>query len=196
MDPESHAAQGDTDARLTRARSSVTSSAIQIKNALGSIIALTSTPPPANQPLWRRVDVFARTDLADILSTDAQTDIADCLRMLVSLHNRLTDTRWEISAERDSAGRDILRGHGSGVTTTKSTTTTTTTESIELLADVFTTVADALVSLDTRLTAQTVFTAPIPLSLRAYVREIQASTARVSTQPDAAWTWESHLDAD
>lgn len=196
MEPESHASLDDTDARLTRAQNSVASSATQIKNALGDIIALTGTPPPANQPLWRRVDVFARTDLTDTLGADAQTAIADCLHLLVSLHNRLTDARWEIATARDSAGRDILRGRGSGITTATTTTTTTTTDSLELLAEVFTTVADALESLDTRLTAQTVFTAPIPISMRAYVREIQASTARISTHPDAAWTWESHLDAN
>lgn len=195
MEPESHAPARDADARLTRAQQSVASSAIQIKNALGGILALAGTTPPANQPLWRRVDVFARTDLKDTLRADAQTDIADCLRLLVSLHNRLTDARWEISTAGDSEGREILVGRGSGVTTTTTAATTTTTESIELLAEVFTTVAGTLESLDTRLTAQSVFTAPIPISLRAYVREIQASTARVSTDPDPVWMWESHLDA-
>jgi hypothetical protein len=196
MEPESHASPGDARTRLTRAQNSAISSATQIKNALGSIIALTGTPPPANQPLWRRVDVFARTDLKDLLAADARSDIAACLRVLVSLHNRLTDTRWEISATADPAGSEVLRGRGSGNTTTTTAITTTTTESIELLADVFATVGDSLESLDTRLTAQTVFTAPLPISVRAYVREIQAATARVSTQPDDAWTWESHLDAD
>lgn len=196
MDSESHASPGDADARLTRARNIVASSATQIKDALGSIIALTGTPTPANQPLWRRVDVFARTDLKDHLSADAQAEIADCLRLLVSLHNRLTDARWEIVTAPDSEDGGILRGHGSGITTTTTSTTTTTTDSIELLADVFTTVAGALESLDTRLTARTVFDAPIPISVRAYVREIRASTARISTHPDAVWKWESHLDAN
>lgn len=196
MEPESHAAAGDSRARLAKAQSSATSSALRITHALGSIIALTGPQPPANQPLWRRVDVFARADLGEVISPGAQKDIADSLRLLVSLHNRLTDTRWTLPTAHDSAGRSILTGHGGGVTTTTSTTTATTLESVELLADVFRTVAGSLESLDTRLTAQTVFTAPLPISMRAYVREIQAATARVSTQPDDAWTWESHLDAD
>jgi hypothetical protein len=133
--------------------------------------------------------VFARTDLKDILSAEAQADIADRLRPLVSLHNRLTDARWEISASDDSATPDVLSGHGSG------SITVTTIGAIELLAEVFTTVAGAIESLDTRLTAQRVFSAPIPISVPAYVREIQTSTARISTAPDDAWTWESHLDA-
>jgi hypothetical protein len=189
MESESHGSLGDTDARLARAREIVTSSATQIKNSLGSIIALAGTPSQANQPLWRRLDVFARTDLKDILSAEAQADIADRLRPLVSLHNRLTDARWEISASDDSATPDVLSGHGSG------SITVTTIGAIELLAEVFTTVAGAIESLDTRLTAQRVFSAPIPISVPAYVREIQTSTARISTAPDDAWTWESHLDA-
>jgi hypothetical protein len=189
MEPESHASLGDTDARLMRARETVTSSATQIKNSLGSIIALTGTPTQANQPLWRRLDVFARTDLKEILSAEAQADIADRLRPLISLHNRLTDARWELSTPAGSSTRDVLSGHGSG------SITVTTIGAVELLAEVFTTVAGAIESLDTRLTAQSVFSAPIPISVPAYVREIQASTARISTAPDAAWMWESHLDA-
>ena len=189
MESESHESLGDTGARLMRARETVTSSATQIKNSLGSIIALTGTPTQANQPLWRRLDVFARTDLKDILSAEAQADIADRLRPLVSLHNRLTDARWERSTAAESSTGDLLSGYGSG------SITVTTIGAIELLAEVFTTVAGAIESLDTRLTAQSVFSAPIPISVPAYVREIQASTARISTAPESAWTWESHLDA-
>ncbi|WEK61193.1 MAG: hypothetical protein P0Y60_00095 [Candidatus Microbacterium colombiense] len=193
MEPESHASLGDAKARLSRAQNSAASSAMQITNALGSIIASTGTPTPANQPLWRRVDVFSRTDLDGILRAEAQSDIADCLRVLVSLHTRLTDARWEISSAAGEGDSDVLIGHGSGITTM---TTTTTVDALELLAEVLAAVAGALESLDTRLTAQTVFDTPIPISVPAYVREIQASTARVSTQPDAVWTWESHLDAN
>lgn len=190
METESHETPGDTGARLARAQHTVVSAATRIKNALGSIITLAGTPPQANQPLWRRLDVFARTDLGDTLSADAQADIADRLRPLVSLHNRLTDARWEISTVDASQHRGVLTGHGSG------SITTTTIDAIDLLAEVFTTVADAIESLDTRLTAQSVFSAPIPISVPAYVREIQASTARISTAPDAVWLWESHLDDD
>ena len=173
-----------------RARETVTSAATQIKNSLGSIIALTGTPTQANQPLWRRLDVFARTDLKDTLSAEAQADIAARLHPLVSLHNRLADARWEQpSTAAESSTGDILSGHGTG------SITVTTIGAIELLAEVFTAVAGAIESLATRLTAQSVFSAPIPISVPAYVREIEASTARISTAPDPAWTWESHLEA-
>lgn len=188
MEPESHASAVGPEARLTRARNIVDSSAVQIKNSLGSIIALTGTPPPTNQPLWRRLDVFERADLDDNLSAAAQADIAHDLRPLVSLHDRLAHARWTISTASDSPPQDGLAGHGGGITTA------TTIGSIELLAEVFTIVSSAVESLATRLTAKTVFGAPIPISEPAYVREIRAGIARVSTDPDAAWTWESHLD--
>lgn len=188
MEPESHAAGLDTEARLSRARSSIDASAMQIKNALGSIIALTDTPTHSNQPLWRRLDVFARADLGDILGADAQSDIAHYLRPLVSLHDRLAGARWEVSSADEAPTEATLTGRGGG------TTTTTTIAAVELLAEIFTAVAGAIESLNTRLTAQTIFTAPIPTSERAYVREIQTIAARISTASDSVWTWETWPD--
>lgn len=190
MEPESQAPPVDIDARLARARETVAAAATTVKDALGDIIALTGTPPAANQPLWRRLDVFARADLKDVFDAEAQADIADDLRPLVSLHYRFTDARWEISRAAGQPDRDVLIGHGSSAIIT-----TTTIDSVEILAEVFTTVADAIESLRIRLTAQTVFaSAPIPISVRAYVREIQTAIARISTAPDTAWTWESQVD--
>lgn len=188
MEPESPAADSDEAARLTRARDTVNAAAMQIITALGSILALAGTTAHTNQPLWRRLDVFSRADLAGVLDAEAQADIAHHLRPLVALQNRLANARWRVAASDDPAARAALTAHGGG------STTTTTIESIELLAEVFTTVAASIDSLDTRLTAQSVFSAPIPISLPAYIREIQTATARISTGPDAVWTWQSRPD--
>lgn len=188
MEPESPESDSNADARLTRARDTVTSSAMQIINALGSILTLAGTTAHPNQPLWRRLDVFARADLKGVLGNDVQADIVHHLRPLVSLQNRVASAQWQISTTHEAAEQETVTGRGSG------STTTTTIAAIELLADVFTTVAEAIGSLDTRLTAQTVFSAPIPISLPAYLREIQTATAQISTGPDAVWTWESRPD--
>lgn len=190
MEPESHTSDSGTADRLTRAQSSVVASATQIRNSLGNILELAGSPMTANQPFWRRLDVFARADLGRVLRADAQADIARYLSPLVSLHDRLADARWEILPPAGPDAPEALAGHASG------STVTTTIEAIELLAQVFAGLAETLESLATRLTARTLLDAPIPSSLRAYTREISDLTGRVSTLPDPVWQWDARLDAD
>lgn len=190
MEPESQTSDSSTAARLARAQGTVAASAAQIKTSLGSILDLAGTPTTANQPFWRRLDVFARADLGRVLRADAQTDIARRLSPLVSLHDRLADARWEILPAVGADASETLAGHASG------STVTTTIDAVELLAQVFAGLAETFESLATRLTARTVLDAPIPSSLRAYTREISELTGRVSTLPDAVWQWDARLDAD
>lgn len=173
--------------RLDSARGLITKSATEINHALGGIVDLTGCPARADQTLGRRLGAFAAADLEDILPSDAQADIADSLGLVIDYRNRIEHDQWTtLQPPRDDPTAELVRGIG------EISYIDTTLPAIELLADVFATLADTAESIYSSLLAQQLLDQSMDDVGRAAARAIGRAVARVTSQPDPSWRWIDH----
>lgn len=187
MEREWYAAGIARQARLDMVRGVITKSATEISHALGGIVDLTGFPARADQMLGKRLGAFAAADLLDILPSDAQADIADTVGLIIDYRNRIEHDQWTtLQPTRDDPSAELVRGIG------EISYIDTTLPAIELLAEVFATVADVAESLYSELVARHLWERVSDTTGREAAREIARAVARITSRPDPRWRWIDH----
>lgn len=175
------------DERLHRARGVVTKAATEINHALGGIVGLTGLPTRADQTLGKRLRTFATADLTDVFESDSQAEIADSLGLIVDYRNRIEHDQWTtLQPLRDDPASEPVRGVGD------ISYIDTSLPAIELLAEVFETIADVADSLYSHVVAQQMFDRLDDTADRSAAREIGRAVSRITSRPDPRWRWIDH----
>lgn len=187
MEREWYAAGLARGERLDRARGVVTKAATEINHALGGIVDLTGFPARADQTLGKRLRTFAGADLENVLESDAQAEIADSLGLVIEYRNRIEHDQWTtLQPLREDPESEPVRGIG------EISYIDTTLPAMELLAEVFATIADVAESLYSRLVAQQMFDRFDDSADRSAAREIGRAVSRITSRLDPRWRWIDH----
>ncbi|WP_102191509.1 hypothetical protein [Microbacterium aurantiacum] len=165
----------------------MTKAATELNHALGGIVDLTGFPVRADQTLGKRLRGFTLADLEDILPPDAQADIADSVGLVAEYRNRIEHDQWTtLQPLRDEPNSEPVRGIG------EISYIDTTLPAIELLAEVYATLADLAESLYSDLVAQQMLERVAYETGREAAREIGRAVSRITSQPDPRWRWIDH----